>query len=212
MSGDERRWSMERRGAASSAPPAPTSPPLLLRPAPTAAVALTAMAIVALFGFMAFGDRPISTGSRNGTAGSEREKVLALTAGQTAGAFKFLPEGFAQAPESVLTELNLSVPDKARLAEKLADGSLRLAALTLWDAGDDAGETVELRAAGFSQLFTITRQEMTVFFPVLPGGNVLIKPLREHGRGPVALSINTDRGPYRLPPLGVDQAVKLPVR
>src|SRR5437588_176153 len=121
-------------------------------------------------------------------------KLFSVSADQTTGAFKILPTNFQNAPGSVLAQLNMPEVEKARLAEKLADGSVRLAAVTVWDTVDEDGDTVDVMAAGFRQRLVIMHKPVTFFLPVQPGGSVVIKAVRDGGGGGVTLGVSTILG------------------
>jgi hypothetical protein len=216
MSGDERQPSTDAHaaGAGTSAPPELLAPQmLLLRPAPVAAVIAVGLALGAVF--MSFGDRLGSDGIPSaGVAlpggGGERDTVFSLSADQTTGTFRILPASFQNTPASVLAQLSMPEAEKARLVEKLADRTVRLAAVTVWDTVDEDGDTVDVTAAGFSQRLVIMHKPTTFFLPVLPGGSVVIKAVRDGGGGGVTLGVSTVLGPYRLPALAVGQAVEIP--
>jgi hypothetical protein len=144
----------------------------------------------------------------HGNAGSGG--VITLAADHAPGAFKILHASFQNAPGSVIAQLNMPEPEKRRLAEKLADGSVRLAAVTLWDTVDEDGDAVEVAAAGFTQRLVIRHQPATFFLPVRMGGSVSIRAVRDGGGG-VTLGVATIVGPVPLPPLAVGQTVEVPV-
>jgi len=205
MSGNERKRSMDAQaGSATPATPELLAPQLFWRPAPAAA--LVVIGIAAGIAFMSFGDR-VGPAPAGGTDG---EKVFSVSADPTTGAFKILPTNFQNAPGSVLAQLNMPEVEKARLAEKLADGSVRLAAVTVWDTVDEDGDTVDVMAAGFRQRLVIMHKPVTFFLPVQPGGSVVIKAVRDGGGGGVTLGVSTILGPYRLPALAVGQSVEIP--
>jgi hypothetical protein len=211
MSGNERQPSMDAQAAGTLSPsPELLAPKLLLRPVPTASIAVIAIGVAAGIAFISFGDRlgydvtPIAGGNY------VRDKIFSVSADQTPGAFKILPTNFQNSPGSVIAQLNMPEADKARLKEKLADGSVRLAAVTVWDTIDEDGDTVDVTAAGFSQRLVIMHKPITFFLPVQPGGSVMIKAVRDGGGGGVTLGVSTILGPYRLPALAVGQSVEIP--
>lgn len=180
-------------------------PQPLLRPS-----ALLAGAAVLIAGFMAFhssGDLKPDHANRSGDA--NKDQVLTIPADKAHGAFTVLPSNFQQSPGSVLIQLKMPEAEKQRLAEKLADGSVRLAAVTVWDTMDEDGDVVEISAAGFVQRVTIMHKPATFFLPLHPGGSVMIKAVHD-GYGGVTLGVRTITGNLRLPRLGVGQSVEIP--
>jgi hypothetical protein len=206
MGGNARKSSGDPQAAGISMSPELLPPQPLLQPMPLAAVAILALGLAAGTAFMFAGQfGPVAPGP-----GSEREKMFSVSADKTTGAFRILPANFQKSPGSVLAQLNMPEAEKARLAQKLVDGSVRLAAVTLWDTVDEDGDTVDVAAAGFTQRLVIMHKPVTFFLPVQPGGSVVIKAVRDGGGGGVTLGVSTVLGPYRLPPLAVGQAVEIP--
>ena len=194
-------------GSATPATPELLAPQIFWRPAPAAALVVIGLGLAAAIAFMSFGDRPGPAGAPAG--GTDSDKVFSVSADQTTGAFKILPTNFQNAPGSVLAQLDMPEVEKARLAEKLADGSVRLAAVTVWDTVDEDGDTVDVMAAGFRQRLVIMHKPVTFFLPVQPGGSVVIKAVRDGGGGGVTLGVSTILGPYRLSALAVGQSVEI---
>jgi len=195
---------------------APHADPVLLPPQPISptAGAVTVIGLVALLatGLAFFGATGTNAPSapQAGSAGNGKSGVIALSANQTQGAFRILPSAFQNSPASVLAQLNMPEAEKRRLAEKLLDGSVRLAAVTLWDRVDEDGDMVEVSAATFSQTLTIMHKPVTFFIPVQPGGVVSIRGVRDGGGGNVTLGVSTVIGPVPLPPLAPGQVVEIP--
>ena len=217
MSGDQRELSTGSAAGAHASPPPELLPPRPLpQQAPAAIAAVVAISLAAGAAFMLLGDRLGSdaTKTAGGIAGAgggtERDKVFVLSADQTTGAFKFLPASFQNSPASVLAQMNMPEAEKKRLAEKLIDGTVRLAAVTLWDTVDEDGDVVDVIAGGFSQRLVIMHKQKTFFVGVQPGGSVVIKAVRDGGGGGVTLGVSTVLGPYHLPALAVGQAVEIP--
>ncbi len=166
MSGNECNPASNAQMAAGAAASAQLLPPQrLLQPVPMVAMAVIAIGFAAGMAFM-LGDRP---GTEVAGEGAQRDKVFSLSADQTTGAFRILPDNFQKTPGSVLAQLSMPETEKARLAEKLADGSVRLAAVTVWDTVDEDGDAVDVTAAGFSQRLVIMHKPVTFFLPVQPG-------------------------------------------
>lgn len=138
-----------------------------------------------------------------------RHAVFAVPADRAHGTFTVLPSNFQQSPGSVLVQLQMPEADKQRVAEKLADGSVRLAAVTVWDTMQEDGDMVELNAAGFSQRMTIMHKPATFFLPLTPGGSVNVKAVHDGGGG-VTLGVSTITGKLALPILSVGQSVEIP--
>ena len=217
MSGDHRELSTGSAAGAHAPLPELLPPRPLSQPAPAAIAAVVAIGLAAGAAFMLLGDRlgsdaikaagGIAAGAGGGT---ERDKVFVLSADQTTGAFKFLPASFQNSPASVLAQMNMPEAEKKRLAEKLIDGTVRLAAVTLWDTVDEDGDVVDVIAGGFSQRLVIMHKQKTFFVGVQPGGSVVIKAVRDGGGGGVTLGVSTVLGPYHLPALAVGQAVEIP--
>jgi hypothetical protein len=196
---------------------APPAAPALLPPQPLLANATPALVVVAIgaalvAGFVAFGSPFATTGTSpvTGAADAGKDVIIALAADRAPGAFKILPASFQDAPGSVLAQLGMPEAEKRRLAEKLADGTVRLAAVTLWDTMDEDGDTVEVSAGSFNQTLVIMHKPKLFFLPVLPGGAVVIKAVRDGGGGGVTLGVSTIIGPVPLPPLAVGQSVEIP--
>ena len=135
--------------------------------------------------------------------------MLSVSADQTTGAFRILPASFQNMPGSVLAQLNMPEAEKKRLAEKLADGSVRLAVVTMWDTVDEDGDTVDVTAAGFSQRLVIMHKPKMFFVPVVARRQRFIRAVRDGGGG-VTLGVSTILGPYPLPALAVGQSVEIP--
>jgi hypothetical protein len=189
---------------------APASP-RLLPPQPihapaTAAVIAVGLSLGAVF-FLSDGRVPADR-APDGVAAPG--SVTTLAADQAPGAFTILHSSFQNAPGSVLAQLNMPEADKRRLAEKLADGKVRLAAVTLWDTVDEDGDAVDVSAAGFTQRLVIRHKPATFFLPVQLGGTVSITAVRDGGGG-VTLGVRTIAGPVPLPTLVVGQTVEIPV-
>lgn len=189
----------------------PPSEPQVLGPRlPMQPAAFLAVAVVLIVGFIAFDFFGRSLVGRTSDLGGPRGHALLTVPADTArGAFTVLPSNFQQAPGSVLAQLKMPEAEKQRLAEKLADGSVRLAAVTVWDTMDEDGDVVEISAAGFVQQVTITRKPATFFVPLHPGGNVTIKAVRD-GYGGVTLGVRTITGSLPLPRLAVGQSLEMP--
>jgi hypothetical protein len=185
--------------------------PLLLGAQPLspryAVLAGAAALIVGGLAFYSLGDvRPHKTNHSNDVAGNA---VFAVPAGKAHGTFTVLPSNFQQSPGSVLVQLQMPEAEKRRVAEKLVDGSVRLAAVTVWDTMQEDGDVVELNAASFSQRVTIMHKPVTFFLPLSPGGSVRIKAVRDGGGG-VTLGVSSITGKLALPPLAVGQSVEIP--
>ncbi|MFL6795818.1 MAG: hypothetical protein ACJ8F3_00225 [Xanthobacteraceae bacterium] len=205
MSSNDNQPSMDAASLGSAGPEL-LSPQLLLRPAPTATVAVIVIGVAAGAAFL-FKDR-VGSDATHGDIG-DRGKVISVAAGETTGTFRVLPDSFQKSPGSVLAQLHMPEAEKQRLAEKLADGSVRLATVTVWDTVDEDGDTVDLTAAGFGQRLVIMHKPVTFLVPVQPGGSVVIRAVRDGGGG-VTLGVSTILGPYRLPALAVGQSVEIP--
>lgn len=193
----------------SSGVQAPLEPQLLgaqplLRP--SAVLAGAATLIVGGIAFYSLGDITPREDHSSVVAGSA---VLVVPADKAHGTFTVLPSNFQQSPGSVLVQLQMPEAEKRRVAEKLADGSVRLAAVTVWDTVQEDGDVVELNAAGFSQRVTIMHKPVTFFLPLNPGGSVNIKAVRDGGGG-VTLGVSTLAGKLALPVLAVGQSVEIP--
>jgi hypothetical protein len=206
MRGNERQTSPDARPAETLAPEL-IAPQPLLQPLPLAAAAVLCIALAAGAAFL-WSAGGTSGALAPGNDGGARHTVLSVAADRTTGAFKILPSEFQNAPASVLAQLDLPEADKARLKEKLADGSVRLAAVTLWDNHAEDGDVVDLAAAGFSQRLTILHKPKIFFLPLQPGGSVLITGVRDGGGG-ITLGVSTILGPVPLPPLAVGQSVEI---
>jgi hypothetical protein len=184
--------------------------PQLLGPEPLLRPSLLAGAAVLIAAFMAFysfGD--LKPGKDDHSGDVTKDAVLPIPADKAHGAFTVLPANFQQSPASVLVQLKMPEAEKQRLAERLADGSVRLAAVTVWDTVDQDGDIVEINAAGFSQRVTIMHKPATFFLPLTPGGSVLIKAVHDGGGG-VTLGVRTITGNLPLPVLSVGQSVEIP--
>jgi hypothetical protein len=195
----------------------PSAPDELLPPQPLPASATPVLAVVAIgaavvAGFIAFGPfANTGTSPVTGATSADKGAVISLAADRAPGAFKILPASFQNSPATVLAQLDMPEAEKRRLAEKLADGSVRLAAVTLWDTVDEDGDMVEVSAATFSQKLVIMHKPAIFFLPVQPGGGVFIKALRDGGGGGgVTLGVSTIVGPVVLPSLSVGQIVEIP--
>jgi hypothetical protein len=199
------------RNAASSDAAVPQGAPVLLPPQPIVPSAIGGLAVIGavalVAAFVMFGNP--AAPPNNTTSSNAKPAVIALAADQAPGAFKILPASFQNAPASVLAQLSMPEAEKRRLAEKLADGSVRLAAVTLWDNVDEDGDVVEISAATFSQTLTIMHKPVMFFIPVQPGGSVSIKAIRDGGGG-VTLAVSTIVGPVPLPRLVPGQIVEIP--
>jgi hypothetical protein len=186
--------------------------PQVLAPRAAGAAGVACAVIAALF--VVFGDRIGTSGSVPHSThpgdGAGRPEVVALAPDRAPGAFTILPSSFQNAPGSVLAQINMPEAEKHRLAEKLAQGSVRLAAVTLWDSVEEDGDAVEISAAGFRQTIVLMHKPKTFFLPVQVGGSVSIKAVRDGGGG-VTLGVKTILGPVPLPPLAVGQVVEIPV-
>jgi hypothetical protein len=188
----------------------PAEPQLLaaqpLLPPHAASVGATAL-IIGAVAFYSLGDSaPRATNHSKDSAG---DMVFSVPADKAHGTFKVLPSNFQQSPGSVLVQLHMPEAEKQRVAEKLADGSVRLAAVTVWDTMEEDGDMVEINAAGFSQRVTIMHKPATFFLPLNPGGSVNIKAVHD-GRGGVTLGVSTITGRLALPILAVGQSVEIP--
>ncbi|MBR1123098.1 hypothetical protein JQ628_16345 [Bradyrhizobium lablabi] len=188
----------------------PTEPQLLgpqqlLRPSALAAGATVLIAAFTAYHLLS----ELKPGADNDSRDLTKEAVLTIPADKAHGAFTVLASNFQQSPGSVLVQLKMSEAEKQRLAEKLADGSVRLAAVTVWDTMDEDGDIVEISAAGFSQRVTIMHKPATFFLPLHPGGNVTIRAVRD-GYGGITLGVRTITGNLPLPRLAVGQTLEIP--
>jgi hypothetical protein len=174
---------------------------------PYGALAGAAALIVVAIAFYSHGD--IKARQHNRSNDLAANAVLTIPADKAHGLFTVLPSNFQQSPGSVLVQLNMPEAEKQRVAEKLADGSVRLAAVTVWDTMAEDGDMVELTAAGFSQRVTIMHKPATFFLPLNPGGSVVITAVRDGGGG-VTLGVSTITGKLALPVLAVGQSVEIP--
>lgn len=197
-----RRSSAENRASAE---------PLLLGPqtkvSPYAALAGVVALAIGSMAFYGLGNLKPGEAGRSGDVG--KDAVFTIPADKAHGAFTVLPSNFQQSPASVLVQLKMPEAEKQRLAEKLADGSVRLAAVTVWDTMDEDGDIVEVSAAGFVQRVTIMHKPATFFLPLQPGGSVTIKAVHD-GYGGVTLGVRTITGNLPLPRLAVGQSVEIP--
>jgi len=189
----------------------PLDAPVLLPPQsiPSAVGGLAIVGAVAalIAGALMFGDSARVPGP---ASPGKPHAIIALGADRVPGAFKILPANFQNSPARVLAQLNMPEAEKRRLAEKLADGTVRLAAVTLWDTVDEDGDTVEVSAATFSQTLVIMHKPAMFFVPLQQGGTVSIRAVRDGGGGGVTLGVSTIVGPVVLPPLAVGQVVEIP--
>ena len=193
---------------------APQPAPVLLPPQPIVPSALGGLAVLGMVSglvaaFVMFGDK-LGRAPNGSASPGGKPAVIAFDSDRAPGAFKILPASFQNAPASVIAQLNMPEAEKRRLAEKLADGAVRLAAVTLWDRMDEDGDVVEVSAATFSQTLTIMHKPVTFFLPVQPGGGVSIKAVRDGGGGGVTLGVSTVIGPVPLPSLAPGQIVEIP--
>jgi hypothetical protein len=204
----------DRDAVGSGAAAMPQTAPVLLPPQPIVPSAIGGVAVLGVMGalaaaFVMFGDR-LGPASNSSQSSGGKPAVIALAADQAPGAFKILPASFQNAPARVIAQLNMPEAEKRRLAEKLADGAVRLAAVTLWDTVDEDGDVVEVSAATFSQTLTIMHKPVTFFLPLQPGGTVSIRAVRDGGGGGVTLGVSTVIGPVPLPSLAPGQIVEIP--
>jgi hypothetical protein len=205
----------ESKDSSDGAGGAPRPELLLLPPQPIQAragvFAVVTLAASIAAGLLIFGGKPANFAPvpSGGLPGSHHT-VITLNVDQAPGAFKILPSSFQNSPASVLAQLNMPEAEKRRLSEKLADGSVRLAAVTLWDRLDEDGDQIEVNAATFSQMLTIMHKPVTFFLPVQPGGTVSIRAVRDGGGGGVTLGVSTIIGPVPLPALVPGQVVEIP--
>jgi len=174
---------------------------------PYATLAGAAALIIGAVAFYSLSD--IKPRSANHSNDVTANAIFAVPADKAHGTFTVLPSNFQQSPGSVLVQLHMPETEKQRLAEKLADGSVRLAAVTVWDTMEEDGDMVELNAAGFSQRVTIMHKPATFFLPLNPGGSVNIKAVHDGGGG-VTLGVSTITGKMALPILAVGQSVEIP--
>lgn len=203
-----------RELASSGAAAVPQPAPVLLPPQPIVPPAIGGLAVLGVIGalaaaFVMLGDK-LGPASNNTQSSGGGPAVVTLAADQAPGAFKILPSSFQNAPTRVIAQLNMPEAEKRRLTEKLADGSVRLAAVTLWDRMDEDGDVVEVSAATFSQTLTIMHKPVIFFLPVQPGGSVSIRAVRDGGGGGVTLGVSTVIGPVPLPSLAPGQIVEIP--
>jgi len=174
---------------------------------PYAALAGATALIIGAVAFYSLGDSgPRKADHSNDVTGNA---VFVVPADKAHGTFTVLPSNFQQSPGSVLVQLHMPEAEKQRVAEKLADGTVRLAAVTVWDTMAEDGDMVELNAAGFSQRVTIMHKPVTFFLPLNPGGSVNIKAVYDGGGG-VTLGVSTITGKLALPILAVGQSVEIP--
>ena len=201
-----RRW--KRRGSGNHRRRPELLPPQsMLRPAPIAAMAVVAIGVAAGMAFVSFGDRPGTEVA--GEAARSATRCFRYRPIRRPARFASCRLVFRTLPGSVLAQLSMPEAEKKRLAEKLADGSVRLAAVTIWDTVDEDGDTVDVTAAGFSQRLVIMHKPKMFFLPVQPGGSVVIKAVRDGGGG-ITLGVSTILGPYPMPALAVGQSVEIP--
>jgi hypothetical protein len=182
----------------------------LLGPQPWATPSAFAVAVALIIGSIAlysFGDS--KPGDASHSSDATKDAVITIPADKAHGAFTVLASNFQQLPGSVLVQLKMPEAEKQRLAEKLADGSVRLAAVTVWDTMDEDGDIVEISAAGFVQRVTIMHKPATFFLPLHPGGSVTIKAVHD-GYGGVTLGVRTITGNLPLPRLTVGQSLEIP--
>lgn len=204
---DQERQSTSDAHAAGPDAAALLAPQLLLRPTPLAAVAVLGVGLSAGMAFMFSNDFRTDV-AKDSIA--ERDKVFSVPTDQVTGTFRILADSFQRTPGSVLAQLKMPEAEKKRLADKLADGGVRLAVVTAWDTVDEDGDTVDIIAASFSQRLVIMHKPAMFFVPVQPGGSVVIRAVRDGGGGGVTLGVSTILGPYRLPALAVGQSVEIP--
>jgi hypothetical protein len=189
--------------------------PLVARPPFIAGAALASCLALGAAAFLTFGDHPLFGPSPSGFSQDHTDPdkgngvVITLAADKVPGAFSVLPADFHNSPDSVIGQMHLAEAEKRRLSERLLDGSVRLAAVTLWDNVAEDGDVVEVSAATFSQTLQIMHKPQMFFVPIQPGGSVLIKAIRDGGGG-VTLGVRTIIGPVPLPPLAVGQMVEIP--
>lgn len=185
--------------------------PLLLGPqSGVPAYAASAGAIALIVGAIAFYSlSDLKPGGSGHSSDATKNAVFTVPADKARGAFTVLPSNFQQAPGSVLVQLKMPEAEKRRVAEKLADGSVRLAAVTVWDTMEQDGDVVEINAAGFSQRVTIMHKPATFFLPLNPGGSVTVRAVHD-GYGGVTLGVRTITGNLPLPVLPVGQSVEIP--
>jgi len=196
-------------GTAVSQQPELLPPQPLLAPAPLVMGGVLAGALaIAAFAFLWSQSNIAPT--RGNNAASDAPKTISMSTDQVPGAFKVLDKSVQDTPGSVIAQLQMPEAEKNRLAERLADGSVRLAAVWLWDTMDEDGDTVEISAAGFSQTLVITHKHRAFFLPLQPGGSVSIRAVRDGGGGGVTLGVSTVIGPVPLPRLAVGQIVEIP--
>jgi hypothetical protein len=205
--GNDRHPQITRSSAGDRAP----AEPQLLGPQPLlppyAVFASAAALIIGSIAFYSLGDPKPREANRSRDAAANA--VFTVPADKAHGTFTVLPANFQQSPGSVLVQLKMPEAEKQRLAEKLADGSVRLAAVTVWDTMDEDGDVVEISAAGFVQRVTIMHKPATFFLPLNPGGNVIIKAVHD-GYGGVTLGVRTITGNLPLPRLAVGQSLEIP--
>src|ERR1044072_2588768 len=181
----------DRDAVSSGTVAVPQPAPVLLPPQPIVPSALGGLAVLGMVSglvaaFVMFGDK-LGRAPNGSASPGGKPAVIAFDSDRAPRAFKILPASFQNAPASVSAQVNMPEAEKRRLAEKLADGAVRLAAVTLWDRMDEDGDVVEVSAATFSQTLTIMHKPVTFFLPVQPGGGVSIKAVRDGGGGGVTL-------------------------
>jgi hypothetical protein len=135
-------------------------------------------------------------------------RVIVMDHSEVPGAVALVDEDRAVA--RLIEKMQLSLADKQRLKEALADKEVRLARLVVWDNVAVDGDAIVLNATGFSQTLPISHEQQTFYLPVVPGNSARITALKDGGGG-VTLGVKTMIGPVFLPRLAIGDTVEIPV-
>ena len=120
-----------------------------------------------------------------------------------------LPTADAQQQGVLLKELNVPASVEAVMASKIAEGSLRLVAIKLYDTDGEDGDAVLIKTDDVEIEVDLVNRRQRYVVPI-ENGNLTIIGLRD-GRGGITVGIETDDGTESLTPnIKVGETVIVP--
>ncbi len=196
-----------------STTPDPTEPrllgplPLISGPAIVASSAVVLVAAALVAGWLTFRTSPDAVEETAATAAT----VIVIAAETVPGAVVPHDPSAVSRRSHVLAGMKLDDAEKERLLAEVADGKLRVGAISLWDTIDEDSDTVRIASGGFAQNVVIGKTPKMFYVPYRPGTAVRITAILDGGGGGVTLGVKTVIGPVPLPHLLVGSSVEIPV-
>lgn len=169
------------------------------------AVVLLGAALVA--GWLTFRAAPDAVDAASTTAAT----VVTVAAETVPGAMVPHDPSALSERSHVLAGMTLDDAEKERLLTEVADGKMRIGAISLWDTIDEDADTVLIASGGFEQEVVIGNTPTMFYVPYRPGAAVRVTAILDGGGGGVTLGVKTVIGPVPLPHLSVGSSLEIPV-